>query len=168
MISSAAKKFLLLLITGLLTACSTPNTLKELSEEYTTVRGKVVAPPTPEAHRLFLYIQMEPQEGETEGRVLTCVAENQEKEGILKLLAERVVEADKPLFLIGNPIQGPWHEYAEGVDFEVFAVGYYNPKAQKYQTVITTYGDRVSDMVRSVSWGDFLKMVGKKAVDTAL
>ena len=156
--------FLLIIISG----CSTPQTMRDLSENYATVRGRMVAPPSIQPHRLFLYIQIDPLEGQTAGNILVCVAENKEKDQILQQLSTNIVEADKPLFLLGSPVKGAWNEYAEGIDFEVYAVGYYNPKAQKYQTVITTYGDRVQDVVSSIGWGNLLKAIGRKALDTAL
>jgi len=164
------KKFLLL-ISLLLFACSTPGDLKKLSEDYPTVWGRLAAPPTVESHRLFLYIKVAPKEGQGEGTILVCIAENKEREEILQRLSERAVEsgeANKPLALIGKPVQGPWQEYAEGIDFEIFAVGYYNPKAQKYQTVITTYGDSLRDLINSMSWSHFIQSLGKKAIDAAL
>lgn len=163
--------YLVLFSTLLCMSCSTKSGLKELSQEFPTVWGRLAAPPTLEGSRLFLYIKLAPKEGKTEATILICVAENDEKEGILQRLSERVVEsgeADKPLALIGKPIQGQWNEYAEGIDFEIYAVGYFNPKGQKYQTVITTYGTRLQDLISSVSWGDFVQMLGKKAVDAAL
>ena len=155
-------------LSAVIIGCGTPQTMRELSENYTTVRGRLVTPPSIQAHRIFLYIQTDPEEGQEQGAILVCVAENKEKDSILQQLAVNVVEADKPLFLLGMPVDGSWNEYAEGIDFEVYAVGYFNPKAKKYQTVITTYGDRVQDVVSSLGWGNLIKAIGKKALDTAL
>lgn len=148
-------------------ACSsTPDAMREMSEEYRTVWGRLASPPELQSRRLFLYVRTTLADGQEV--ILVCVAENREKEGILAALADKVViasEAGKPLALIGTPIEGAWREYAKGVDFELYAVGYYNPRGEKYQTVITVYGTRLRDFVRSASWSDFLKMVGGKAVD---
>ena len=149
-------------------ASNGPDNLRELSEEFSTVWGRVVAPPSVQGSRLFLYVQVAADENSKNGPILVCVAENEEKTEILQRLADSVAESDKPLYLFGQKIQGQWKEYTDGLDFEIYAVGYYNPKAQKYQTVITTYGTGLSDMLRSFGWGNFLKAVGKKALDTAM
>lgn len=142
--------------------------MKELSEEYETVWGRLVAPPKITDHRIFLYVQKAPEEGQEAGLVLVCVAENTQRDEILKNLALAVVESDKPVYVLGSKVEGHWNEYMDGVDFEIAAVGYFNPAAQKYQTVITTFGTRLTDVVRSVSWSEFLQMMSKKAVDTAM
>lgn len=151
--------------------CASSDGLKGLGKKFPTLWGRLAAPPTLENHRLFLYVKVTHQEGYGEDEIIICVAENEEKAEILKRLAARVVEsseAGKPLALIGNPVRGSWQEYAEGIDFEIYAVGYFNPKGQKYQTVITAYGTRLKDLMGSISWGEFIKLLGKKAVNTAL
>lgn len=142
-----------------------------MGENYPTVFGRLAAPPVMEHNRLFLYLKLTPKEGQTEGTILICVAENKEREEILKVLADSVVKAseyDKPLAIIGQPIHGAWQEYAEGIDFQIYAVGYWNPAGQKYQTVITTYGTQAMDLLASMGWRNFIQSIGRKALDVAL
>lgn len=155
----------------LLSGCFTPGGVKKLGESYQTVFGRLAAPPVLANNRLFLYIKLTPKDGQEEGTILICVAENEDKEQILKVLADSVMKAgeyDKPLAIIGEHVRGPWQEYAEGIDFEVYAVGYWNPAGEKYQTVMTTYGTKAMDLLSSISWRSFLQTLGKKAVDVAL
>ena len=106
-----------------------PDNLRELSQNFSKTWGRVVAPPSLQGSRLFLYVQISSDVGEKDGPIIVCVAENKDKDEILKRLADAVVESDKPLYLFGQQIKGQWKEYMEGLDFEIYAVGYYNPKA---------------------------------------
>lgn len=75
-----------------LVACGSwrgPADVKDLSEDYQTIQGRLAAPPVLEKgdKRLFLYISRE-QPIDEEKEVLVCVAFNDEQERILRDLAE--------------------------------------------------------------------------------
>jgi len=146
-----------------------PKNVGNLAEEYETLRGALVAPPVLEngSERLVLYVQEEkPIEDKQE--VLICVAVNEENKRLLKELADKLTAVDAPIFLYGKPVEGNWHEYIEGIDFEVSALGYYSKDADKYVTIITTFGDGAMDVIRSAGWRRFLIEVSKKAVKAAI
>lgn len=146
-----------------------PDTVTELAENFKTLRGTLVAPPVLEngSERLVLYIQ-EDKPTEDKQEVLICMAVNKDNKRLLKGLADKLTAVDAPVFLYGKPVDGNWQEYIEGIDFEVSAIGYYANDADKYVTVITTYGDGAMDVIRSAGWKKFLMEVSKRAVKAAI
>lgn len=151
----------LLFIVG---CASGPKNYKELGEEYESIKGLIAAPPVLENsdERLILYLKDENED------VMVAIATNHENDNLLQNLAKRLVSVNETVFLFGQPVNGRYEEYLEGVDFEILALSYLDENSDSYMTVITTYGDRVGDLIRSMGWTQFLKNVGKKAVEAAL
>ena len=139
-----------------------PEGVTDLAKEYAFIKGVLAAPPILERgnERLILYLLVtEPIEEKED--IVTAIAQNEEKEEILVELEQKLRETDEPVFLYGSEVHGRWEEFIQGVDFVIYAVGYYDPKAKKYRIVITEYG---VGLLENVSWGEFLKAALKAGV----
>ena len=144
--------------------------LKDYSEKYETIKGVLAAPPIIEDgdNRLVLYIKTD-LKVEDKFEIIMAVAENSEKEKVLKLITDKILASpNEVVFLYGEKVKGPWREYIDGVDFEFVAIGVYNPHANAYDVILASYGTRTMDALRSVSWGGFMKALGQAAVKKAL
>jgi hypothetical protein len=147
-------------------AITGPKNLKDVAEDYETIKGFLVVAPVLENgdERLFFYVKQEES-----GSVTVCVAENDRNEDLLRRLAKKaVLEEEQPLFIYGTKVEGKYREYLEGVDYRIFAVSYYNPRSKRYMTVITDYGNRTRDVLRSIGWRNFLKEIAKRGAKAAL
>lgn len=141
-----------------------PEGVEQLAKDYTHLKGRLAAPPVLDRgnERLWLYLQVEkPVEEKVE--IIVAVAENEEKEEILIELEKKLRDTDEPIFIYGTEVKGRWQEYITGIDYDVYAIGYYMPEAKKYAIVITDYGNALAD---NISWGDFLKAALKAGVKT--
>ncbi len=149
----------------LLSGCFTsgrPSGAEQLAKNYTHIKGVLAAPPVLERgnERLILYLLVE-NEIEEKEEIYIAIAENEEKEEILIEVELKLRNTNEAVFLYGEKVNGRWQEFISGVDFDVYAVGYYVPAAKKYQIVITRYGNNLMD---TLSWGDFLKAAGKAVI----
>jgi hypothetical protein len=149
--------------------CATDQSVKQLSQDFTVIQGKLTAPPILEngKDRLIIYLKIEsPIEEKTE--IIVALAENEQEGKVLANLAERLKNSNEVAFLYGYRINKTYKEYSEGIDFIIVAVGVYLPYAEKYVVVHTDYGEGMMHAIRDVSWGDFLKKVASGAVKKAL
>lgn len=154
-------KTIIALVLTLAIGCAT--SLTDLMDDYTVVEGKLLAVPILDlkADTLTFYII------DHDGVPWVGVAENKENEKLLTSLQSIInMQEDVALFCIKAP--SSWKEYIDTVDYVVYAVGYYDPGAQKYVTVLTTYGNTLSDVLKSADWGAFTTSVAKKAISSAL
>src|SRR3990167_3390838 len=139
------------------------STLKDYTENYETIKGTVVAAPVIEdgGDRLIVYLKTD-KLVEEKNEIIAAVAENGEKEKVLKLIADKILHSpNEILFIYGSRVQGPWREYIDGIDFEIVAIGVYNPYANAYDVILANYGTRAMDALRSVSWTGFIKTLGQ-------
>src|SRR3990172_1053150 len=158
-----------LLICIALLALGCVSSLKDYTEDYETVKGIIVAPPVTEngGDRLIIYLKTD-KLVEEKNEIIAAAAENGEKEKVLKLISDKILAApNETLFLYGSKVNGPWREYIDGIDFEVVAIGVYNPHANAYDVILANYGTRAMDALRSVSWTGFIKTLGQAAVKKA-
>lgn len=153
--------FALLLIVSL--ACAGAPTREKLSKKYTTVNGMLVAEPELESgrHRLVIYLKESP-----ESSTLVCIAYNKDnKEVLVELATKLILGMGYEVILFGEKTESGLFEYVEGVDLKVIAIGFYSPKANKYQIVMTDYVPGLRD---SIDWGNFMKIIAKSALKAAL
>lgn len=158
-------KFLAMVFSILLVGCA-HTSVKSLSKDYEVVTGTLVAPPQAAAggERLFLYLRIV-EKVEDKETVLVAVLENTEKKRILETLAQKLNDSpSEAVYLYGWRNNGPWNEYVTGIDFVVVAAGVYIPQSKAYQIVLTDFGERGSDALRSASWGGFMRLLGKAAL----
>ena len=149
----------------LLTSC-THTSVKSLSKDYEVLTGTLVAPPQPAngGDRLFLYLRIV-EKVEDKETILVAILENTEKKKILEGLAGKLNDSpNEAVYLYGWRNNGPWNEYITGIDFVVVAAGVYIPQTKMYQIVLTDFGERGSDALRSASWGGFMRLLGKAAM----
>lgn len=134
------------------------------SDDYTVIQGKLRAIPIADAEnkRLTFYIDS------NDGQTYIAIAENRENFDILKTLVNQIGDNEATIYLFCQEADKEWHEYVDSVDYEVFGVGYYDFYAARYVTVITTYGDRFTDVLRSADWGAFTSSLLKKGIGAAL
>lgn len=160
-----------LLIALLLVSCAKPPRDMKALTEYPTLVGKIVGEPVPEAgnKRLFIYLRVE-SEVEQSSEVFVCLAVNTERKDILIDLKARLMEGiNEPVFIFGFPNESRhYEEIIQGVDFHVVAVGFWVPQTEKYSYRIANYSKTTREALRSMEWGNFLKRIGKLAVDKAL
>jgi len=144
--------------------CST--TLKDYTEEYETIKGTIAAPPVIEdgGDRLIIYLQTGNIVAE-KSEIVVAVAENEEEKKVLKLISDKILGApNEVMFLYGAKVEGPWQEYIEGIDFQIIAIGVYNPNANSYDVILASYGTRTMDALRNVGWGGFIKILSQAAL----
>lgn len=158
-------RIVLLALVFLLSGCFTtgrPDSTDQLTKSYTHIKGVLAAPPVLERgnERLILYLLVENKIEEKE-TIYIAIAENEEKEEILIEVELKLRNTNEAVFLYGEKVTGRWQEFISGVDFDIYAVGYYVPAAKKYQIVITRYGNNLMD---TISWGNFLKAAGKAVI----
>lgn len=155
----------LVLAMVLLSGCANTS-VKSLSKDYEVISGTLVAPPLPAdgGDRLFLYLKIQ-EKVEDKEQILAAVLENTEKKRILESLAVKLNDSpSEAVYLYGWRNNGPWNEYVTGIDFVVVAAGVYIPQSKQYQIVLTDFGERGSDALRSASWGGFMRLLGKAAM----
>ena len=150
-------------------ACAGPSTVQDFKDDddFVTINGVLSSQPELDRDKLILYV-LPTIDGAFKGEVVVCVAFNDENKNLLKKLNDKLVGNEKELVIFGSNIEGSWQEYMDGIDVNVYAISFYNLNAQKYQTIITGYGGRFRDVVKSMSWNQFLIEVGKKAAKAAL
>jgi len=155
------------------TGCGTfkgPEDIKAMTEKFQTIQGTLVAPPVLDdgGRRLFLYVQ---RKSTADGvkETLVMVAINKDNKGVLQRLARAVpTGTEQPIFVYARPVNGKWKEFVSGVDYEIGGVGYYNRDADRYMTVLTAYGDSLTDVLKNAGWEQFMIEVGKMAIKGAM
>jgi hypothetical protein len=154
------KWFAILVALAIVFACAT----NLYSDDYTVVQGKLRAIPIADGDnkRLTFYIDA------SDGQTYIAIAENKENFDILRTLVNQIGHNEATVYLFCQEADKEWHEYVDSVDYEVFGVGYYDFYAQRYVTVITTYGSRFTDVLRSADWGTFTSSLLKKGIGAAL
>ncbi len=120
--------------------------------------------------RLLIYLRTD------DSSVVTAVAENEEKQWVLKKLQAKLLVVKQRVDLIGTGYEridligteheGQYAEMAEGVDFIVIAVRYYDPLSEDYAIILTDYGERTMDTVKGMDWGHIMQGVVKKGIRT--
>lgn len=152
-------KHLFALLLTLTIGCAT--TLYD--RDYTIIQGTLAAVPIVDKknERMTFYLHT------TEGTYI-AIAENRENFDLLESLAHRLNDNKATVYLFCEEAGEEWREYVDSVDYEVFGVGYYDYYAARYVTVITTYGNSFTDVLRSQDWTGFVTSLVKKGVDTAL
>jgi len=130
------------------------------SSNYTTVQGQLLTSPIiePKTKRVIFYLT------DDEGQVQIAIAENHENFQLLRSLANNMGNNKATIYLFCIEADNNWREYVDSVDYVVYGIGYYDYFANRYITVITTYGDNFTDVLRSTDWKTFILDVGKKAL----
>jgi len=130
---------------------------------YEVIQGNLITVPIvdKETKRLTFYLS-------TPEANYIAIAENQENFDLLKSLSNQIGYNKATMYLFCKPADPEWHEYVDSVDYEVFGVGYYDFYAQRYVTVITTYGTSFTDVLRSTDWKSFTSGLLKKGIGAAL
>lgn len=144
-------------------------TPKDLANEYEMVNGALAAEPLLDdtKKRLFIYLKViKPETDET--YIIEAVIFNPERKDLLRRIQGKLIESNAPVFLYCVPIKGQWQEYIKGADYEVVAVGLYNVRSQRREIIHASYGNSMTDAIRSVRWGDFIKAALKKGAKTAI
>jgi len=145
----------------------THTSVRDLSTDYEVIKGSLSAPPVPGngGERIFLYIKTE-EKVEDKETVLVAIAENTESKRILDDLAKLINDSpNEVVYLYGQRTkEGAYEEFVTGIDFIVVAAGVYIPQTKAYRIVITDYGERGQDALSKVSYGGFVKMIGKAAM----
>jgi hypothetical protein len=145
-------------------ACSGPTKVSDFTEdsEYIVIQGKMALASEREGSRLIIYL-------DTGDKVLTCIVDNDRNKGLLKSVSEKINEnPELDIIIFGKKIEEEWFEFLEGVDVEIVAISYYPYVGGQRQIVLLSYGTRFADVMRSVSWKDFILRVGSKAAKAAL
>lgn len=152
-------KILLSLMLTLFIGCATNLN----SKDYTIIQGALVTVPVVDgkSERLTFYVS-------TPGGVVIAIAENKENFELLRSLANQMGHNRATVYLFCRKADSEWREYVDSVDFEVFGVGYYDFYAKRYVTIITTYGNSFSDVMRSADWASFTSSLIKKGIGAAL
>jgi hypothetical protein len=134
-------------------------TLHKVTEEYTTIKGTLAAPPILQGSRLKVYFRPL-----AEGKpVLIAVAKNREKKDALSQINAAMLDTTKPIFLFGTPHKGRWENVIEGVDFTIAVVGVHDKFAEKYVVLHANHGKTKLAAIRSSEWVKFIQVVSKGA-----
>ena len=152
-------KHLLVIVLSLMIGCAT----SIYDKGYEVIQGTLIEVPILDrsSRRLTFYLDA------PEGKMI-AIAENKENWDLLKSLANSIGYNKATIYLFCKPADSTWNEYVDSVDFEVFGVGYYDFYAERYVTVITTYGTSFTDVLRSQDWKHFATSLLKKGVGAAL
>lgn len=151
-----------------LLGCNTPS-FTDVASEYEILRGKLATEPVIESdgERLFIYLEVEVSDKSK--NILVCLAWNGSSKRILTEVRELLLRAiNEPVFIYASKSNGAFKEIVKGIDYEVYAVGVYNPEAKKYRVILTGYGESLRTALSNVSWSQFLTRVLKKGLDSAL
>lgn len=134
------------------------------SQGYIVIEGKLLSVPITdrESKRLTFYLKT------TEGSSIIAIAENTENFSLLRSLANAVGNNKETIFFFCQPADSEWREYVDSVDYEVFGVGYFDNYAERYVTIITTYGSSFGDVMRSQDWAAFTTGLIKKGLNAAI
>lgn len=149
----------------LITVCCAGPTVVSLSQDYETLRGKIVGDPSLESdgERLFIYLQIE-SEVEEKKKIVTCLATNSEEKIILSETRSLILNAlNEPVFLYVSKSEGPHEEIISGVEYMIHAVGVYIPDSGKYRVILTGYGEGLRAALADISWSEFLRSLVKRA-----
>jgi len=153
-------KHLLALLLVFLMACATGI----YSQGYTVIEGKLLSVPITDrsSKRLSFYLKT------ATGERIIAIAENTENFSLLRSLSNAVGHNKETIFLFCKPADSEWREYVDSVDYEVFGVGYYDNYAERYVTIITTYGSSFGDVMKSQDWASFVTGLMKKGISAAI
>jgi len=134
------------------------------SSGYEMIQGIMITPPLLDKHseRITFYLR------DYSGKTIVAIAENKDNFKLLKNLAHNIGFNQKPVYLFALQAGSEWREYVDSVDYEVYGVGYYDSYADRYVTVITTYGSKFTDVLRSTDWKSFITNVGKQAIKAVI
>lgn len=130
---------------------------------YEIIQGTLISVPIVDRSTKRLTFYMDTADGK-----IIAIAENRENFDVLKTLSNQIGNNKATMYLFCKEAGGEWHEYVDSVDFEVFGVGYYDFNAERYVTVITTYGDSFTDVLRSQDWAAFTTGLIKKGIGAAI
>jgi hypothetical protein len=138
-------------------------TRKKLGEDYTTKYGTLVGPPHTDdgGKRLFLVLKVE-ENVEEKVYIIKCAVRNDKEERILQGVKARLATND-PVYIFGRPLDEQWEEFPESIDFEMVAIGIFDPHKEDWEIIMLTYGTSTMDAIRSAGWGTFIMGVGKAA-----
>jgi len=130
---------------------------------YEVIQGTLIGAPILDrsTRRLTFYVDT------ADGKMI-AIAENKENYEILKSLSNQIGHNKATMYLFCKEADSEWNEYVDSVDYEVYGVGYYDYYAERYVTVITTYGNSFTDVLRSQDWASFTTGLLKKGIGAAL
>lgn len=135
------------------------------SSGYTIIQGTLKEVPIIDSHeeRLTFYLT------DADGLIMIAIAENKENFELLEGLHQTLAGNEATVYLFCREADSEWREYVDGsVDYEVFGIGYYDYFAKRYVTVVTTYGNTFTDVLKSQDWASFTTGLLKKGIGAAL
>jgi hypothetical protein len=147
----------------MLGACTAGITPARLARDYDVIQGDIAVEPLLDdtKKRLFIYLKVTKPES-NESYIIEGVAFNPERKELLERVQKKIIASNSPIFLYATKIKGQWQEFIKGADYEIYAIGLYNPNSQRREIILMAYGLSMRDAMNNVKWGDFLKAVGKK------